>query len=262
MVYRNVLEFKSRGAAGVIEEVGNYQWVRVLDMFEMYALKGDESVSPHLVRDGFWESWITAWVMDNVGPDTKFWDVGANTGYYSFLAHSLGAHVAAFEPNPVYADMMQATAERHGLNYGFKLHRYALSDRDGAGTLHIPVGLHGSASLNEIPPGYEFDNIQVTVRRWDGVYGVAGSGNHVIKIDAEGEEERVLAGANQFLNTSTDITILLEHTPGAYSKTFLEKLELRWSLNWINGDGVAEPVEKSWIRSQKDWVMLALIPRW
>lgn len=258
---RSELEQKSISNARLIDEVGDYKWVRVLDTFEMYVHKDDKSVSPHLEKDGFWESWITVWFMNNIGPGTVLFDIGANAGYYSFLGYHLGAMVAAFEPNPVYFDMINATRDRLEILNCFHTHNIALSDKTGEMTLHIPDGLHGSASLNKIPEGYSFSDIPVNVDRLDNIYKTAGAGRQVLKIDAEGEEERVIRGAEKFLNQTPHKMMVIEHTPKAYSQEFLSELSKKWTMKRIDYDGRPVPVTAEWVERQSDWVMLVLQSR-
>lgn len=263
MTTRHILEWESRSEAGSIEQVGDYHWVKVLNRFHMYVLDSDKSVSPHLIKDGFWESWITTWVTNNVDDTTCFIDVGANTGYYSFLAAHLRAVAIAYEPNPTYYDMMNSTIARTH-SKGVFPQPVALSDYTGEATLNIPLELHGSASLNEILPQYPTTKVEVMVRPLDEIMRVESSNyiqKHVVKIDAEGEEERILRGAKQFITDSKDITILLEYTPGAYSSRFVGELFENYDVSAINHDGGDELVLPQWIESQTDWVMLVLRPK-
>ena len=263
MTERNLLEFVSRKGAGIKDSVGDYHWVRVLDSFEMYVHCQDKSVSPHLAQDGFWESWITTWFVNNIRSGVVFWDIGANTGYYSMLAYYLGAMVSAFEPNPVYFNMLNATLDRHGdkISRGmFKTYPYALSDYNGEANLNIPLELHGSASINEIPSGYEYNTVTVPVRSFDELFSTPGAGIQVFKIDAEGEEERVLYGAKRWLSKTPHKVIMMEYTPEAYGKNFERDLLNNWHVSWINYDGQAEPVDREFLEQLSDWTMLLLYP--
>lgn len=252
-----MIEFTSRANAKILDETDKWKLVQVLRDIPMYVMKGDESVAPHLEHDGFWESWITKWVLDHSGPGTVFWDIGANTGYYSLAAMSKGAMAIAFEPNPEYYEMMRATAEYHDSGFFFKIINKALSDTDGVETLYLPKNLHGSASLTEMHERWEVTPVQVETTTLSS-YGV-GAGRHIIKIDAEGAEEKIWRGAGDFFNKGFGTKILMEYTPGAYSDSFLDELE-DWSggLKWINFDGQAEPIDKQRVRDQGDWIMLLL----
>jgi len=258
MTSRDTIEFVARGSAGTIFERDNLTWCRVLNRFEMYVNRNDKSVSPHLINDGFWESWITKWVMDNVDNTTFFIDIGANTGYYSFLAESLGATVVAFEPNSIYSEMMRSTINRSG-SKAIYVYEEALSNYWGEASLNIPTELHGSASLNEIIPGYATTQQTVQVRRLDDVlHHRSDFEQAIIKIDAEGEEERILEGAREFLDKTPNVTVLLEYTPHAYSRDFVDNLFDTWIVTTIDSNGNEQRIIPQWLEAQTDWVMLVL----
>jgi FkbM family methyltransferase len=258
MMGRHVLEFKSRGAAGILDETEDWYWVRVLDAFEMYVHKQDKSVTPCLVQDGFWESWITQYVIDRIGPGTVFFDVGANTGYYALLANYYGAMVSAYEPNPAYHNMLQATIARQNVSrMPIRLSQTAISDKVGTETLYIPKELHGSASFTELDAKWETTPVEVKTD----YLRVNGCGHYLIKIDAEGAEEKIWDGFVDDLKKRVGPSeVLLEYTPNAYSDSFIDKLESYAPLHWINHDAQRVPVSREWLLSQNDWVMLTLRP--
>lgn len=256
---RQVLENAARLGAGILDETEDWYWVRVLNSFEMYVHKNDESVTPWLVKDGFWESWITQYIADRIGAGTVFFDVGANTGYYSFLANYMGAMVASYEPNPEYYKMIQATIERQNTNrMPIRVSNTAISDKKGTETLYVPKSLHGSASFTDMDAKWESTPIEVRTE----TLGVNGCGAYLIKIDAEGAEEKIWDGFIGDLKKRVGpAEVLLEYTPNAYSDEFLDKLESYAPLHWINHDGHSEPVTREWVEAQTDWVMLSLNER-
>jgi FkbM family methyltransferase len=262
MIDREQVEDFGRRRAGVISSSGEYDWVTVLDMFPMYVNRNDKSVSPHLINEGFWESWITTWVMNNIRPGDVFWDIGANTGYYGLLAYHLGAQAMAFEPNPVYAEMLRKTKARLGIKYGFYVNEFALSNYNGEATLNIPTELHGSASLSAIVPGYKTTKVTVPVASFDEKFPQCGAGRQVFKIDAEGEEERILEGMKGFLKQTPHKLVMMEYTPGAYSELFLTDLFNDWNVTWINHAGYEGAVTPEGLLRQTDWLMLVLRPKW
>lgn len=250
---RQYVESLGRLGAGILTQTDEWYLVRVLNSVPIYCHKEDHSVTPSLLNYGFWESWITTWFLNNVGHGTVFVDVGANTGYYAFLAERHGAKVMAFEPNPKYAKMIRATI---GYNHSsLRFHEAALSDEDGTAVLNIPKQLHGSASFNDIP-GYEVDQIEVQTKRLDSLVS-RPIGKWVFKLDVEGAEEKVLTGMQTVLSELKNPIIMMEYTPNAYSPDFLNNL-FDNSVAWINYAGEEEPVSKEWIRAQTDWVMLTI----
>jgi FkbM family methyltransferase len=252
------MELLARDNAGILDETEKWYWVRVLNQIEMYVMKDDESITPHLIREGFWESWITVWLRNQLTAGTVFYDVGANCGYYSMLAYHTIGMVSSYEPNPEYFEMLKATWERHGSPRSWRLNNVALSDKEGTEKLYIPKRLHGSASFTKMDEKYDVREIEVRTRP---LSELGGCGHYLIKIDAEGAEEKIWDGMIPHLQKRVGPnTIMLEYTPGAYSPDFISKLDSfgRPGIRWINGDGVDEPVTPEWILDQTDWVMLVV----
>ena len=137
-------------------------------------------------------------------------DVGANWGIYSYSLSHLGGQVYAYEPNPNLARFMRRTTASN-----VQVFQRALSDYNGEGTLSTPVlGSHVSHNLASLNRTLEEDSreMQVPVSTLDS----AGHADVVfIKIDVEGHEQRVLAGA--------------VHTIREFRPTLLVEIEQRHS---------------------------------
>ena len=118
-------------------------------------------------------------------------DVGANKGIYSHLLAPLCPQVEAFEPSPkIYRILTRS------LPANVTPHQVALSDKAGMAELIVPKHASGysnqTASLNPRKRGDGAGIVAVTQRTMDS-YGFTNVG--FIKIDVEGFEEAVLAGA-------------------------------------------------------------------
>lgn len=118
-------------------------------------------------------------------------DVGANKGVYSHLLARLCPQVEAFEPSPKIYRLLTGYLPRN-----VTPHQVALSDRAGTAELIVPLHTSGysnqTASLNPRKRSKGAGIVAVTQRTLDS-YGFANVG--FIKIDVEGFEEAVLAGA-------------------------------------------------------------------
>jgi FkbM family methyltransferase len=127
-------------------------------------------------------------------------DIGGNRGSYAYRLWKLGARLEVFEPNPLCARVLQTWA---GGASGVNVHPVALSSGEGSATLHIPVDDHGiehdaSASIHRHSGG-SYHDVEVPLRSLDS-FGFVNL--DFIKIDTEGHEACVIAGATATLQTS------------------------------------------------------------
>src|SRR6185312_2546317 len=84
---------------------------------------------------------------------------------------------------------------------------WALADRDGSATLYLNQTNRGDNSL--FPAAARQRLVQVELRRLDDYDGIAFGRPLVIKIDVQGAEIDVLAGARQLLSTYPHEIVLL-----------------------------------------------------
>ncbi|MBU8541645.1 FkbM family methyltransferase [Falsiroseomonas tokyonensis] len=123
-------------------------------------------------------------------------DVGANRGVWSEVLRCHSRCVHAFEPNPKIYRLLRRSA-----GIGVTTYPIALSDRSGTSALMVPRGSRGysnqGASLNPKKIGAaEHRSVEVETKRLDDLdLGPIG----FIKIDVEGHEMAVIAGAARTL---------------------------------------------------------------
>lgn len=127
-------------------------------------------------------------------------DIGGNRGTYAYCLWKLGARLDIFEPNPVCASILQHWVKGKP---AVSVHAVALSDHEGIAQLHVPVDEHGvehdaSASI-EAMAGIASRTVDVPLRPLDS-FGFIDV--RFIKIDVEGHEASVIAGASATLRAS------------------------------------------------------------
>jgi FkbM family methyltransferase len=130
-------------------------------------------------------AYMVAW-RRFLGPGTLFVDVGANAGVYSLWARDLGAEVVAVEPDPAACEALRRNAALNG--YRIEIVAAALDDRAGTGRL-----TQGLGPKNHLVASPEEPGSPVAVRTLDDVLGERVADG--VKLDVEGAERRVLAGA-------------------------------------------------------------------
>jgi FkbM family methyltransferase len=163
---------------------------------------------------GTWEPDLVAFMRRRLRPGDTFIDVGANVGYLSAVASRLvGPHgrVVAIEPAPYAHALLQETVALNDLA-NIRPVAAAVSDRDGEVPLFVgPSYASGATSTSHQRRGL----------RNQGRVGAAPLGSLVtreelattrlIKIDVEGDEDRVLAGVQACVDAlAADAEVVVE----------------------------------------------------
>ena len=144
---------------------------RVLGRYKMYVDARDVGLSSHLMLDGYWEMWVTEFLIGVLKPGMLAVDVGANVGYFTMvMADKVGAagRVHAFEPNPPIARRLEQNAHVNGFRERVLVHVAALGEQDDARfTLHVPENYPGGAAMRPAPDPLPDEGQLLTVRRLD-----------------------------------------------------------------------------------------------
>lgn len=154
-----------------------------------------------------------SWVVDRVvQPGDTALDIGGNLGLVSLrMAARTGAQgaVHVFEPQPRMQGYLHHTLALNP-KAPITLHGIALGDTEDELAMTVSQHNAGTASLVQREQAGR-DTIRVPVRPLDSYAAGAGLTHaDVIKIDVEGFEARVLAGAQTFLKAAPPRAILLE----------------------------------------------------
>lgn len=160
-----------------------------------------------------------------------FYDVGANTGFYSVLVGKAAPElpIRAFEPVPAIAALCE---ENLALNrVDAKVEQVALSDSSGETTIYLPSDAHGlvetSASLN---PEFKqmASSFTIPTRTLDSVAAEQQVG--LVKIDVESFEHVVLRGAMATFRRDRPLAVLevLPQGDAGALQAMLEDLDYRW----------------------------------
>jgi len=155
-----------------------------------------------LSTGAFYESGMLEDLRRRLRPGGLFVDVGANIGNHALFAAAVcGARVLAFEPAPALADHCAATLAANGVSARLDLRRQGVGAAAGQARLLPGPGHNAGRTRLESGPG------EVAVVRLDDMLAAAPD---VIKIDVEGMEAEVLAGARG---------VLARHRPALYVET-------------------------------------------
>ncbi len=145
-------------------------------------------------------------IAGRLGPGDVYWDVGSHVGYMVAVAsRRVGStgRVIAFEPNPDNLQRLRRTVELNDLR-NVTIWDVALSDQIG----EAQFLLAGSSSMGSLLPNrYATRSVPVQTSTIDEELKTQPYPD-LVKIDVEGNESRVLAGAAQlFLDHRPDLII-------------------------------------------------------
>lgn len=189
-------------------------------------------IANRMMMNGTFEMEEVELIKKNLAGADVFIDVGANIGFYTCLAHSLGKYVVAIEPQPQNLDCLYANLSNNNCNNN-EVFPLGLSDKPGLLTLYGSSG--PSASLVSGWAGYpnKFKRV-IPVNTLDTLLSDRFSGKKLfIKIDIEGAEYNALLGALKTLSGTPKPTwfieiCLNEFHPGAMNPNYEATFELFW----------------------------------
>jgi FkbM family methyltransferase len=135
-------------------------------------------------------------------------DVGANVGVYSLpLARAVGAtgHVFAYEPSRVNRSHLERSLALNGA-INTTLRAAALSDRDGRGQLELRYS--GELHCLSEAPGADASVEEVAIASLDSEMSrLNWSRLDFLKLDAEGQEQAIIAGGEGFFATFSPLVM-------------------------------------------------------
>lgn len=161
---------------------------------------------------------LSAWFDDP--RVTRFMDIGANYGFFSYFA--LTDHptieVHAFDPHPFNSHFQRTVKEENGL-VRFHPHALGLSDAEGRLPLTLGHGDRGHSCFANHPGLAGQPTVEVSVRTFDdwasgeSHIGDDPPGSWIAKIDVEGFELNVLRGMRQALKKRMFVGLMVEINP-------------------------------------------------
>ena len=151
------------------------------------------------------------WAREFVEPGSVVWDVGANVGVFTFAAAGRGAKVVSVEPDP-YLGSLLMRSQALNATLDITLVAAALSGDVGIARLQIASGGRASNALKEFSGARSQFNsalaeVVVPTILLDSLIAISGPPRFV-KIDVEGAEAMVLAGAKRLLSEVRPIIII------------------------------------------------------
>lgn len=147
-------------------------------------------------------------ILNLLKKDYTFYDIGANTGWYSMLAAktSDSSKVLSFEPLAEHLECLKESSNINKFNSIISITPLALSDSEG----EAEILLAGSGSSLE--KNFLKENQGSVLIKTDRLDSLVSANDHplpdFIKIDVEGHEYSVLLGARETISRSVPILFI------------------------------------------------------
>ncbi len=143
------------------------------------------------------------------------WDVGANLGQFAFMASNVWPDlpVYSFEPDPDSYEKLQDNFNKFSING--KTFSYALGDKvESKQLIRYANNVNNSLLKNNSFQGSEVESLSVKCTTLDVISKtVPDVGAAFLKLDVQGFELMVLAGARKFLEKSLYVQIEVSFSP-------------------------------------------------
>jgi FkbM family methyltransferase len=185
---------------------------------------------------GVFEPEETALVRELLESRDVLIDVGANIGYYTCLARSLGKRVVAVEPMPVNLDCLYVNLEANAFT-DVEVFPVGVSSRPGIVTMF--GGGTGASFVERWSGASPLQRRSIPVSTLDILLGDRFAADRLlVKIDVEGAELEVLRGASGVLAAPKPPAWLVEiclseHHPDGINPVFAETFRLFWDHGYV-----------------------------
>ncbi|HEY6794176.1 MAG TPA: FkbM family methyltransferase [Kineosporiaceae bacterium] len=175
----------------------------------------DVTIVPGLVG-GFYET-IELDIFEQLAARSRtIIDVGANIGLYSCLAAQhgpTGSRVVAFEPVPDNVAYLRRNLAENGHGVRVRVEAVAVGDRSGDVTIYqvegdVSIGTHSVSARNASDSATSLRVPMACLDEYVAHHGITDV--DVVKVDVEGFEAAVLAGAARLLRAQRP-TLLIEY---------------------------------------------------
>jgi FkbM family methyltransferase len=160
----------------------------------------------HFIAPRLCEFEEMSFVMHLLRPGLMFVDVGANIGAFTILAAGVaGASAKAFEPSPHTYETLARNLRLNGLQGRAQAIQAAVGRNVGETQFSIGLGTENHVATNTA--GQNSQRVRMTTLDHE----LAESPPDLLKVDVEGFESEVFAGATSTLKQSRLGAIIVEH---------------------------------------------------
>ena len=219
---------------------------RVLGRYKIYVDAADTSLAPHLMLEGFWQYWITAFLCRNLDQGETAYDLDAGYGYFSLLMSELvGAEgrVVALEYNPWLFQLLRRNVTLNGRDSIVVTHRIVASNK-AAAAKELPVLLAGPTISTNHAVQFRRGSATSCIVPAMTLDGLESGSADLVLVSAMALEQGALQGMQGVMDRSPSLRIILEFVADRCPnpRDTLESLAARFPLRFIDVDGRAKPI--------------------
>ncbi|MGK7394588.1 MAG: FkbM family methyltransferase [Candidatus Cyclobacteriaceae bacterium M3_2C_046] len=225
--------------------------------------KTEDGGGRQIYKRSTYEDEISTFLVDHLQlqPGDRFFDVGANVGWYSLLIkkHFPQIHITAFEPDPVNVSCFKKNLVLNHL-HDIQLEQKAVSHKNGKQQMYLYK--NSNKGRNSMLPIHDYGTIEVETTLIDN-YLEQNAFLRAMKMDIEGFEYFALLGA---ANTLKQVEVLvMEFAPGYMKRgnvdaaQMLDLLEKHQFSYHILKEGRLMPVSRDWLMEQHKNINLFLL---
>lgn len=222
---------KSRGIRDLFYEITNPHEVVLIKIKDkkIYVNSSDIGVASPLIKSGVYEENEINLFKTMLKPDTILIDIGANIGYYTLTAANkiTEGNIYSFEPVEDNYNLLNKNVDIN--NYGHvKTFQKAISDKNGIIRIFLDRSNLGNHSLTNNNVVDKSNFVEVETITLDSFFNdhITYAEDILIKMDTQGAEGLVIAGAQDLLSEYNNVKIFMEFWPNGLRNMGTDPLEL------------------------------------
>jgi FkbM family methyltransferase len=188
-----------------------------------YLVEADDLLlTPWFIVSGQYETEVAKFFVDNLRPDSRCLDIGANFGFYTCLMARFcpAGKVIGIEPVDTVYKLLRDNIFINGLNRHAAAIKAAVAQGPGRLTLHRRIPRSANTSIakpTEALLQYHgeggFERFETETVSVDGMLAQFDNRIDFMKIDVEGAEPLVLRGAVETIRLNPQLQIVMEWSP-------------------------------------------------
>jgi len=199
----------------------------------------------HLLEEGAQEPEMTALLAHVLRQGDLFVDVGGNEGYFTVQAASRhGGKVLCVEPQGRLQGIIRKNLDLNACTASVEVLHLALGESDGTVRLNLRPSTNTGASGTHLRSRFSSDFEDVPCTSLDALLEARGNPRvRLTKVDCEGAEREVFAGASRSISRGAFDFIALEYHPAAIGQAECDRIHARLTAGgYIQTSLAGQPV--------------------